>query len=93
MTDYEKGSPSWDIGQILTRHGDGILRNPNGEVHTCARVLEIRRTARENLGHPGLFSSASRLQLALAVKCDCGMGESDVEISSLRPAVKGSGND
>jgi len=34
MTDYEKGSPAWDIGMVLTRHTDG-----------CERVLALKATA------------------------------------------------
>jgi hypothetical protein len=35
MTDYEKGSPAWDIGIVLTRH---TLESE------CARRAELVRT-------------------------------------------------
>jgi hypothetical protein len=33
LVDYEKGTPAWDIGQIMTRHPE-----------TCARRFELKRT-------------------------------------------------
>lgn len=74
---YEKGSAAWDIGVILTRHGDGRVRTQNGDYLACARLADIRRTA----GHP---DAQHRLRLALAVPCTCGAGDSVAEMTSLR---------
>lgn len=70
-TGYEKGSPAWDIGQMLTRH----RTLPTA---VCARVVELRRSA-----HAG-ETPAARLDRALKTVCDCGAGNSDSEATSLR---------
>ena len=75
--DYEKGSPAWDIGQILTRHASGHF---SGEA-VCIRVKILRENARQ--GTP-----TARLRAALAVACNCGAGESDSERSSIIAAEK-----
>lgn len=82
MVDYESGSPSWDLGMILTRHGTGFARNEDGTTGLCARVTELRRTAGPS-NASGLTAEA-RLKLALAVECSCGAGDSDAETTSHR---------
>ena len=57
---YEKGSPSWDIGMILTRHAAGL---PEHRGHVCAIVADLRAT----VGQP----AAQRLARAVEVTCDC----------------------
>lgn len=73
MTDYEKGSPAWDIGHILTVHEAGLAGRP-----LCARVAELRRTAFMRI------ESGLRLRQALDVACTCGNGDSPGERTSLR---------
>lgn len=75
--DYEKGTASWDLGLILTRHETGSGGGPS-----CARVIEVRRSARMNLTAP------HRLNLALAVACTCTMGDSPSEQTSLQQEAK-----
>jgi hypothetical protein len=77
MVDYEKGTPAWDIGMILTRHADGLHKGQNGKVMSCARVISLRRTAHSPM------TSSERLAGALAHVCDCGAGDSDAERSSI----------
>lgn len=72
MTDYEKGSASWDIGQIMTRHG---AHKPEATV--CARVACLRRTAYTYTPAP------DRLRQALDTPCTCGAGDSVSERTSL----------
>lgn len=71
MVDYEKGSPSWDIGIILTRHEDG-----------CARRKELERSNAQTFKP----DPHRRLQLALDTDCDCGRGDSEAERTSYRAA-------
>lgn len=79
MTDYEKGSPAWDIGMILTRHKMAGI-----DGFDCARS----RSLRETTGMP----SHIRLSKALATPCDCGAGDNNIERTSnvstkLNPAA------
>lgn len=71
MTDYEKGSPAWDIGMILTRHRSIV----HGDNSTCVRVVDLQIS----VGLPAHI----RLEKALATPCDCGAGDSETERSSL----------
>jgi len=64
MVDYEKGTPGWDIGIILTRH-------TTLAVPICAKVAVLRQTA----GRP----AAERLAASRAVACSCGAGNSEAE--------------
>lgn len=73
MVDFEKGSAAWDIGMMLTRHHSALLGG-----QPCSRVAELRRTA--NTG----ISGHERLALALLVPCDCGMGDSIAETTSIK---------
>jgi len=57
---YEKGSPSWDIGMILTQHAVGL---PEHGGHICAIVADLRETA----GMPAL----PRIERAVKITCDC----------------------
>lgn len=70
MVDYEKGSPAWDIGIILTRHESGTFG-----AFACAKVVEIR----------GGGARDERLKRAWATECTCGMGDSPAEHTSERP--------
>lgn len=72
MTDYEKGSPAWDIGIILTRHKSRL----HGDATDCARVMRLRYT----IGRP----SRERLDSALSVGCTCGKGDSTAEQTTYR---------
>lgn len=83
MVDYEKGSASWDLGMILTRHGAGITKNQNGTLGVCARVANLRVTADQNMRGIKVHSADQRLAMALLVKCTCGAGDSDTEKSSI----------
>lgn len=69
MVDYEKGSPAWDIGTILTRH------RTTGTA--CARVSELRSHAFQGI------QPRERLRRALNTDCTCGAGDSSAEITSL----------
>lgn len=77
MTDYERGTASWDIGMVLTRHGNGTIKTENGDFSTCARVLDLRRTAHIQM------SGVKRLESALNTACTCGAGDSESEETSL----------
>lgn len=59
-TEYEKGTPSWDIGMILTQHAVGL---PEHRGQICSIVADLRETA----GLPAL----PRLDRAIAITCDC----------------------
>ena len=76
---YEKGSAEWDIGIVLTRHGDGRTRTQSGDYLPCARRSELVNSA----SLPGV-TAQERLHRALAMKCTCGAGDSSAEQSSLR---------
>lgn len=78
MTDYEKGSAAWDIGMILTRHGNGTIKTAHHDFAVCARVLDLRGTAARRMSGP------ERLAHALAVTCSCGAGDSRLEQTSIR---------
>lgn len=69
MTDYEKGSPAWDIGMILTRHTD-----------SCSRNVNLRYTAANRSKFP---TGQARLESALATPCDCGAGDNKSERTSI----------
>ena len=73
---YETGTPAWDVGIILTRHGDGHNKTQHRDFTVCMRVVALRRTTGQN--------AASRLEQALAVPCTCGAGDSPAERTSLR---------
>lgn len=73
MVDYEKGTPSWDISAILTRHQTLPLDDT-----ACARVVELRSTALSGM------PAQHRLERALNTECSCGVGDSDAERTSLR---------
>jgi len=75
MVDYEKGSPAWDVGIIVTRH------------HVdCARLADLRRTAAiKSAG--GYVTAEERLSSALTTPCSCGAGDSDAEATSRRANV------
>lgn len=60
---YEKGTPAWDIGQILTTHAVG-LPSQNGQV--CDKVQSLRNTALKGM------QAADRLSLAEKTPCTCG---------------------
>ena len=70
MVDYEKGTPSWDVGMILTRHFSPL------DARACARVQSLRSTV-------GMLPE-DRLAQALATECSCGHGDSDAERTSLK---------
>jgi hypothetical protein len=72
LTDYEKGVPSWDIAAILTRHLSTLDR-------PCARVANLRET----VGRP----ATERLQEALDTKCNCGIGDSPAEQTSIKTTL------
>lgn len=86
MVDFESGTPAWDLGIMLTRHGTGYSRNQNGTTHVCARVAELHRTATTATARETgqVFAAETRLELALAVECTCGAGDSDAETTSYR---------
>lgn len=71
LVDYEKGTPAWDIGMILTLHSS----EAHGAAKNCARVVSLLNTK----GKPG----AERLTAALATRCTCGKGDSPAERTSL----------
>jgi hypothetical protein len=70
MVDYEKGSPSWDIGQIVTRHAS------DPRVGICAKVLSLQATRGD--------SPTARLIAAHKVACNCGAGDSMSEHTTDR---------
>ena len=71
---YEKGSASWDISMILTRHDTSLVP---GDRPACARSKELEDTA----GEP---NAEGRLVAALLTECTCGKGNSPAESTSLR---------
>lgn len=81
--DYEKGTPSWDIGQILTRHGDGFTKNQLGETNACARVKALRLSNTLTTPPERRQTPAQRLINTLEVACTCGAGDSDAERTSI----------
>ena len=83
MVDYQTGTATWDVGMILTRHGNGFTRNPDGTVAACARVIELRRSAQANLAGEAHTPVEERLALALARPCTCGAGDADCERTSV----------
>ena len=71
MVDYEKGrfvdgafieSPSWYIGDILTRHAAGH----GAEELVCAKVLELRRNQKQGM------TPEQRPKAARKTACTCG---------------------
>lgn len=77
MVDFEKGSPGWDTGIILTRHTTiGVV---------CARVADLRSTT------PIMGSTLTpheRLVQALSIECTCGAGDSESEQTSIEPTKR-----
>lgn len=73
MVDFEKGSPAWDIGMILTRHNTA---QAGGQ--PCAMVEELWRTAGMRM------SGTQRLAQARMYDCNCGAGESSAETTSIK---------
>lgn len=69
---YEKGTPAWDVGIILTRHSTSLIRPP-----ACARARALELSA----GDP---DTHRRLREALLIGCTCGKGDSSAESTSLR---------
>jgi hypothetical protein len=76
MVDYEKGTPSWDISQILTRHAN----HASGADRSCEKVASLIRTR----GRP----AHERLQAAHEAPCDCGAGDSISEHTTERKAAQ-----
>jgi hypothetical protein len=62
---YEKGTPAWDIGQLLTRHAVGL---PEHKGRVCAIVASLR----DSVGQP----AKERLARAEQVACTCGKDDS-----------------
>lgn len=83
---YEKGTPAWDIGQILTRH-----HQDHGGNSPCARVTVLRRSANPARDASGLqrMTAAERLDQALRTECTCGADDSPAETTSIKEASGG----
>lgn len=75
LTDYEVGTASWDISQILTRHENVVPP-------ICARSQSLRNTAMTGTPHD------QRLEHALMTPCTCGMGDDDGERTSVIKAER-----
>ena len=74
MVDYEKGTPAWDMGSILTRHTAHVL-----DESACSKVKYLRETASVRM------NPSDRLKTALETPCTCGAGDDMSERTSLRP--------
>lgn len=70
MVDYEKGTPTWGISQLLTTHSSGF--SPD---NTCPVVAELRRTGPTQHG----MTAEQRLRLALDQKCLCYQEQSNAD--------------
>jgi hypothetical protein len=70
--EYEKGSPAWDIGQILTIHASVA----HGDSGNCARVTSLLASKH--------WPAEERLRHALTTPCTCGKGDSSAEHTTER---------
>ena len=62
MVDYEKGTPSWEIGMLLTRHAAGL---PEHKYEICDKVQALRQNAMAGK------TPEQRLEEANLVECSC----------------------
>lgn len=49
MVDYEKGSPAWDIGIMMTRHPEGCARR--SDLHRTQRLRQSGKDRLESAMH------------------------------------------